>query len=75
MSQKVKELFKEYVQRWRELASQAEPPLAEKELAKLFMDTIQPALYEKCWEVHPWVSLNLLLQELGLNMARKTEKL
>lgn len=41
MSQKDKESFKEYAQ----LASQVEPPFAEKELAKLFMDTMQPAFY------------------------------
>ncbi|XP_050875250.1 uncharacterized protein LOC127078874 [Lathyrus oleraceus] len=39
MFQHDKESFKEYAQRWRELASQVEPPLAEKELAELFIDT------------------------------------
>ncbi|XP_050876694.1 uncharacterized protein LOC127080417 [Lathyrus oleraceus] len=47
MFQHDKESFKEYAQRWRELASQVEPPLAEKELAELFIDTIQPQFYEK----------------------------
>ncbi|XP_050908028.1 uncharacterized protein LOC127121612 [Lathyrus oleraceus] len=31
----------------RELASQVEPPLAEKELAELFIDTVQPQFYGK----------------------------
>lgn len=39
--------FKEYVQQLRELASQVEPSLAEKELTDWFMDTIQPDFYEK----------------------------
>ena len=43
MSQKEKESFKEYAQRWRELASLVEPPLAEKELTGLFMDTLSPS--------------------------------
>jgi hypothetical protein len=36
LSQKKKESFKEYAQRWRELAAQIRPPLEEKELTKLF---------------------------------------
>ncbi|XP_050919093.1 uncharacterized protein LOC127136596 [Lathyrus oleraceus] len=47
MFQHDKESFKEYAQRWREMASQVEPPLAEKELAELFIDTVQPQFYEK----------------------------
>ncbi|XP_050896008.1 uncharacterized protein LOC127102703 [Lathyrus oleraceus] len=47
MFQHDKESFKEYAQRWRELASQVEPPLFEKELAELFIDTVQPQFYEK----------------------------
>jgi hypothetical protein len=47
MSQKDKESFKEYAQRWREVASQVEPPLAEKELADWFMDTVKPVFYER----------------------------
>src|SRR3954462_4930171 len=47
MSQKEKESFKQYAQRWRELASQVEPPLAEKELTGMFMDTLSPFYWEK----------------------------
>ncbi|XP_058763510.1 uncharacterized protein LOC131636949 [Vicia villosa] len=47
MAQKEKESFKEYAQRWRELTSQVEPPLSEKELTSLFMDTISPFFWEK----------------------------
>ena len=47
MFQNEKESFKEYDQRWRELASQGEPPLAEKELNGLFMDTLSPLFWEK----------------------------
>ncbi|XP_058766813.1 uncharacterized protein LOC131640437 [Vicia villosa] len=47
MAQKEKESFKEYAQRWRELASQVEPPLSEKELTSLFMDTLSPFFWEK----------------------------
>ena len=47
MTQKERESFKEYAQRWRELASQVEPPLAEKELTRIFMDTLSPFFWEK----------------------------
>ena len=36
VSQKNKETFKEYAQRWRELTAQINPPLEEKEMDKIF---------------------------------------
>ena len=47
MTMKDQETFREYAQRWRELASQVNPPLGEKELTGMFMDTLQPIFYEK----------------------------
>lgn len=47
MFQHDKESFKEYAQRWTKLASQVEPPLAQKELAELFIDIVQPQFYNK----------------------------
>ncbi|XP_050916569.1 uncharacterized protein LOC127131696 [Lathyrus oleraceus] len=47
MSQKDNESFKEYAQRWREMASQVKPPLVEKELAYWFMDIVKPMFYER----------------------------
>ena len=47
MSQNEKESFKEYAQRWRELASQVEPPLTEKDINGLFIDTLSPLFWEK----------------------------
>ena len=40
MSQKDKERFKEYAQRWRELAAQITPPLEEKEMTQIFLKTL-----------------------------------
>ncbi|XP_050915322.1 uncharacterized protein LOC127130337 [Lathyrus oleraceus] len=37
MSRKDKENFKEYAQRWHEIAAQVSPPLEEKEMKKLFL--------------------------------------
>jgi hypothetical protein len=47
MSQKDKETFKEYAQRWREVAAQIIPPLEEKEMTKIFLNTLGPFYYER----------------------------
>ena len=46
MSQKDKETFKEYTQRWRELAAQINPPLEEKEIMKIFLKTLSSFYYK-----------------------------
>ncbi|GAU28982.1 hypothetical protein TSUD_391830 [Trifolium subterraneum] len=47
MSQKGGESFKEYAQRWREVAARVQPPLLEKELVDTFMSTLLGLYYEK----------------------------
>ncbi|XP_050888935.1 uncharacterized protein LOC127094109 [Lathyrus oleraceus] len=47
LSQESNESFRGYAQRWRELVAQVQPPLLEKELVDLFMDTLQGLYYEK----------------------------
>lgn len=47
MSQKGNKSFKKYAQQWRKVASQVEPPLAEKELDDWFMDTIKSMFYKR----------------------------
>jgi len=46
MTKKNAETFKEYAQRWRELAAQVEPPLHEKEMTTMFIETLQTPFYE-----------------------------
>ena len=46
MSQNENKSFKEYTQHWRKLASQVEPPLPEKELTCIFMDTLSHFFWE-----------------------------
>ncbi|XP_058783483.1 uncharacterized protein LOC131658172 [Vicia villosa] len=41
MAQKSEESFKEYAQRWRELAARVQPPLLDRELIDLFMGTLK----------------------------------
>ncbi|XP_058751472.1 uncharacterized protein LOC131624533 [Vicia villosa] len=47
MSQKEKDSFKEYVQRWRKLAAQIIPPMEEKEMTKVFLKTLSTFYYVK----------------------------
>ncbi|XP_027188420.1 uncharacterized protein [Cicer arietinum] len=47
MTKRGNETFKEYAQRWRELASQVESPLSEKEMVTMFINTLQPPFYDK----------------------------
>ncbi|XP_050909746.1 uncharacterized protein LOC127123584 [Lathyrus oleraceus] len=50
MSQKDSESFKEYAHRWRETASQVEPPLTEKELVDWFIDIVRQEFFERMVE-------------------------
>ena len=47
MTQGDKETFKEYAQRWRDVAAQVIPHVEEKEMTKLFLKTISQFYYEK----------------------------
>lgn len=47
MTQEDKESFREYAQWWRKIASQIRPPLDDKELTMLFLETLSPFYYEK----------------------------
>ncbi|XP_014511921.1 uncharacterized protein LOC106770634 [Vigna radiata var. radiata] len=40
------ESFREYAQRWREIYAQVEPPLSDKEMTTIFLNTLQPPFYE-----------------------------
>jgi len=46
MAKKDVKSFKDYAQRWRELVAQVEPPLHDKEMVAIFMNTLQPHFYE-----------------------------
>jgi len=47
MTQKDRETFKEYAQRWRDTAAQVSPRIEEKEMTKLFLKTLNQFYYEK----------------------------
>ncbi|RDX94827.1 hypothetical protein CR513_22742, partial [Mucuna pruriens] len=47
MTKKASETLKEYAQRWREVAVHVQPPLSNKEMVTMFIETLQPPFYEK----------------------------
>jgi hypothetical protein len=44
--EKNKESIREYTQRWRETATQVNPPLLEKEMINLFVNTFKAPYFE-----------------------------
>ncbi|GAU19649.1 hypothetical protein TSUD_185650 [Trifolium subterraneum] len=78
LAQKESESFKEYAQRWRELAAQIRPPVEEKELRKLFLHTLIPFFYEKMVGVvsrsfTEMVEMRMCLEE-GVRQGRLTRE-
>ncbi|XP_028223068.1 uncharacterized protein LOC114404171 [Glycine soja] len=76
MTQKKKETFKEYAQRWREVAAQIIPPLEEKEMTKIFLKTLSQFYYEKMVASAPtdfteMVNMGVRLEE-GVREGRLT---
>jgi len=53
MTQKDNETFKEYAQRWRNIAAQVSPRVEEKEMTKLFLKTLSQFYYEMMVESVP----------------------
>ena len=47
MEKKMNETFREYAYRWRDLASQIQPPMTEQEIAKLFISTLKDPYYDR----------------------------
>ncbi|RDY11707.1 hypothetical protein CR513_03588, partial [Mucuna pruriens] len=47
MNKKASETLKEYAQQWREVAMHVQPPLSEKEMVTMFIETLQLPFYEK----------------------------
>ncbi|XP_022751308.1 uncharacterized protein LOC111300005, partial [Durio zibethinus] len=47
MEKKLTETFKEYAHRWRDAAAQVQPPLTEKEITVLFVNTLKAPYYDR----------------------------
>ena len=47
MEKKIDETFREYAHKWRDLAAQVPPPMADKELNKIFLNTLKEPYYDR----------------------------
>ena len=47
IEKKATESFREYAQRWRDFASQVQPPLTERETTKIFMNSLKGIYHDK----------------------------
>ena len=47
MSKREHESFKEYAQHWRDLAAQVAPPMVEREMVTMIVNTLPVFYYEK----------------------------
>ena len=47
MEKKATETFREYAHKWRDLAAQVQPPIIDKELNKMFLNTLKASYYDR----------------------------
>ena len=47
MEKKATETFREYVHQWRDLGAQVQPPMTDKELNKMFLNTLKASYYDR----------------------------
>ena len=50
MEKKAIETFREYAHKWRDLAAQVQPPMTDKELNKMFLNTLKAPYYDRMIE-------------------------
>ena len=68
------EFFKEYVQWWRDLAAQVAPPMMEREMITMIVDTLPMFYYEKMVGYMPSTFADLVFAgeriEVGLRRGK-----
>ena len=50
MEKKANESFREYAHKWRDLAAQVQPPMTDKEVNKMFLNTLKASYYDRMIE-------------------------
>lgn len=74
LAQESTESFKEYAQRWRELAEKVQPSLSEEELVRMFMDTVQGSCWRKMMSCMSSSFSNLVIVGDCIESVLKGEK-
>ena len=74
MCKKEHESFKEYAQRWRDLVAQVAPPMMEREMITMIIDTLPVFYYEKMVGYTPSSFADLVFTskriEVGLRIGK-----
>ena len=47
IKKKTTKTFREYAHKWRDLAAQVQPPMTDKELNKMFLNTLKTPYYDQ----------------------------
>ncbi|XP_058732626.1 uncharacterized protein LOC131604182 [Vicia villosa] len=72
LTQKANESFKEYAQKWRELAARVQPPMLEREMMDLFTNTLEGQYYSACSASSSFAELVMIGEriEIGIKAGR-----
>ena len=74
MGKKGHESFKEYAQRWRDMVAQVAPPMTEKEMITMILDTLSVFYYEKMVGYTPSSFVNLVFDGKRIEVGLKRGK-
>jgi hypothetical protein len=75
MEKKSNETFREYGQRWREKAARARPPLDEREMIKIFVDTLKNPYFDRMIGLQMQFFVDLIPVGERIEDALKTKKI
>uniref|UniRef100_A0A2N9G319 RNase H type-1 domain-containing protein n=1 Tax=Fagus sylvatica TaxID=28930 RepID=A0A2N9G319_FAGSY len=75
MEKKSNETFREYAQRWREKAARARPPLDEREMIKIFVDTLKNPYFDRMMGLQMQFFVDLIPVGDRIEDALKTKKI
>ncbi|XP_058762353.1 uncharacterized protein LOC131635725 [Vicia villosa] len=72
LAQKNNESFKEYAQKWRELAARVQPPMLEREMMDMFTNTLEGQYYSACSASSSFADLVMIGEriESGIKVGR-----
>ena len=74
MCKKGHESFKEYVQRWRDLAAQVVPSMTKREMITVIVDTLPIFYYEKMVGYTPSSFADLVFTDKRIKVGMKRDK-
>jgi len=75
MGKKGHESFKEYAQKWRDLAAQVAPPMTEKEMITIIVDTLPVFYFEKMVGYAPSSFADLVFTDERIKVGLKKRQI